>query len=288
MRITSILASGAVALAAVGGSVTAASASSAAPAHPAATSAHVRTVPRATGSVALSGPIQYVSFAAFAQTRHGRFGNHGWIDYTNFTYPAANTNVWNISGTHTLVFAGTYTHTMTVTNITPLSTDATSFSGTGYYNTDPSYTWTVSGTVNRNAVQFSILYTGTNPGYTVTGSGQIAADGSVSGTATDSNGLTLSFTMPAGSAFQVLNYRAPATCAVISRHNARFGFTIPNGAPAGLAGLPIVVKVHDGGTPGWKYDTYAAGVATSRCNGPVTQYPITSGNIVVHGQHHRR
>ena len=72
------------------------------------------------------------------------------------------------------------------------------------------------------------------------------------------------------------------TWAVIRGHNARFGFTIPKGTPAALTGLPIVVKVHDGGTPGWKYDTYAHGVATSWHNGPVTQYPITSGNIVVH------
>ena len=111
--------------------------------------------------------------------------------------------MWNISGTHPLVFAGTYAHTMTVTTVTPLSTHATRFSGTGTYS-DPSYTWTVSGTVNWNAVSFSILYTGTNGGYRVWGHGWIAADGSVSGIACDSNGLTLPFTMPAGSALQVL------------------------------------------------------------------------------------
>jgi len=266
MKIRSILASGAVALAVVGGSAVGASASS----------AHVRPVPTARGSVALSGPIQYVSFAVSA-----RPGHHGWIDYTNFTYPAADTNVWNIGGTHALVFAGTYTHSMTVTTVTPLSTHATRFSGTGTYS-DPSYTWTVSGTVNWNRISFSILYTGTNAGYRVWGHGRIAADGSVSGIARDSNRLTLPFTMPAGTAFQVLSYGAPVTWAVINGHNARFGFTIPKGTPAGLSGLHIVVKVRDGGTPGWKYDTYAHGVATSWHNGPVTQYPITSGNIVVH------
>ena len=90
----------------------------------------------------------------------------------------------------------------------------------------------------------------------------------MSGTAKDSSGQTLPFTMPAGSAFQVLSYHAAVTCAVIRGHNARFGFTIPMGEPAGLAGLPIVVKVHDGGMPGWTADTYAHGVATSWCNGP--------------------
>ncbi len=239
-------------------------------------SATSRPAPHAAGSVALSGPIQYVNFSAFAQGRH-----HGSIDYTNFTSPAGQTNVWNISGTHSLVFAGTYAHTMTVTTVTPRSTSATRFSGTGTYNADPSYTWTVSGTVRWNTVSFSILYTGTNAGYRVRGHGLIAPDGSVSGTAVDSNRQTLPFTMPAGSAFQVLSYHAAVTCAVIRGHNARFEFTIPAGEPAGLAGLPIVVKVHDGGVPGWKADTYAHGVASSWCNGPVTQYQITSGNIVV-------
>ncbi len=181
---------------------------------------------------------------------------------------------------HGLVFAGTYAHTMTVTTVTPLSTHSTRFSGTGTYNTDSSHTWTVTGTVSWNAVSFSIVYTGTNAGYRVSGHGLIAPDGSVSGTALDSNGLTLPFTMPAGSALQVLRYQAPVTWAVISGHNASFGLTIPGYAPAALAGLPIVVKVHDGG-PGYQNDTYAHGVATSWHNGPVTQYPITSGNITV-------
>ncbi len=125
------------------------------------------------------------------------------------------------------------------------------------------------------------MYTGTNAGYRVSGHGRIAADGSVSGTARDSNGLTLPFTMPAGSAFQVLSYQAPVRWAVINGHSARFGFTIPGSAPAALAGLPIVVKAHDGG-PGFMNDTYAHGVATSWHNGPVTQYQITSGNIAIH------
>jgi hypothetical protein len=118
------------------------------------------------------------------------------------------------------------------------------FSGTGVYNTDHTYTWTVNGTVNWNSIWFSIVYTGTNAGYRVSGHGWIAADGSVSGTARDSNGLTLPFTMPAGSAFQVLSYQAPVRWAVINGHSARFGFTIPSSAPAALAGLPIVVKAH--------------------------------------------
>ena len=182
MKIRSILAAGAIALAVAGGSVTAASAST----------THVPPVATATGNVALSGPIQYVSFNVSP-----RSGHHGWIDYANFTYPAAHTNVWNISGTHLLTFAGTYAHSMTVTTVTPLSTHSSLFSGTGTFNADSTYTWTVKGTVNWNSIWFSILYTGTNAGYQVSGHGWIAANGSVSGTARDSNGLTLPFTMPA-------------------------------------------------------------------------------------------
>jgi len=38
--------------------------------------------------------------------------------------------------------------------------------------------------------------------------------------------------------------------------------------------------VHDGGF-GVKHDAFGFGVATSRFNGPVTYYKITSGNIFV-------
>ena len=101
----------------------------------------------------------------------------------------------------------------------------------------------------------------------MSGRGLIAADGSVSGTATDSNGATLSFTMPADSAFEVLNYTAPVTwAAVYQNHNANFVFTIPKKAPAGLAGLCIIVKVHDGG-PGYVHDTYAHGSAQAPTTG---------------------
>src|SRR5438105_281593 len=63
--------------------------------------AHATAAPKATGDVALSGPLQYASFAAFVPSS-------GTASYTNFTYPDPGTNVWNISGTHAFVFAGTY------------------------------------------------------------------------------------------------------------------------------------------------------------------------------------
>jgi hypothetical protein len=265
MKITSILASGALALAVVGGSVATAGAASAQP----------TPVPKATGNVALAGPIQYASFSVFAG--HGRY--HGSIQYANFTVAAPRTHVWNIGNANTLTFAAgssSYTHTMTVAMVTPLSTHATKFSGTGFYTTDNTVKWTINGTVNWNAVSFTIVYTGTGAPYKVSGYGWIKPDGSVSGTARDSNSVTLSFTMPKGSAFEVFRYTAPVTFASIKGHDATFKYTIPKGMPAGLAGLHIVVKVHDGGY-NYKHDTWAHGVI----GGALTQYTITSGNILV-------
>ena len=184
--------------------------------------------------------------------------------------------MWNIGGKHPLVFTAggsTYAHTMYVTSVTPVSTTATSFTGVGTYDPNPAdYTWTVSGTVNKEHVSFKILYTGkADPGYTLTATGVIAPNGSVSGTATDSNNLTLPFTMPAGSAFQVLRFQAPVTWATIGRHDATFGFTVPR-MPVRLAGLHMIAKVHDGG-PGFTHDTYAQGVAFWGHFGKVFPYP---------------
>jgi hypothetical protein len=244
-----------------------------------ASTALARPVPTATGHVALANPSQYVNFIA----RAGHSRNHGSIDYANFTYKLPGTHVWNIGGTHPLNFTvgnDTYAHAMTVDTVTPLSTHSTLFSGTGTYVGHPDYTWTVTGKVSWNAVSFSIAYTGTDKGYTLKAHGFIARDGSVSGTATDIRGNRLTFTMDKGSAFEVLRYTAPVAWASVYRHgNATFGYTIPKWLPKDLAGLHIVVKVHDGGLV--KHDTFGFGVATSRFNGPVTYYQITSGNILV-------
>lgn len=236
---------------------------------------------QATGGIALSAPSQYVSFSAFD---YGATGDRGTVMYTNFDYPVAGTGVWNVGGTYPLVvtLGGTYTHTMTVDTVTPISPTSTRFSGTGYYNPDPSYTWTVQGMVSGSNITFDILYTGTFAGYTFDAVGTIAADGSMSGTATDSLLQSpLTWATPAGSAHEVLSYTAAVSCAVVSAPNATFVFQIPTGFP-GLSGLNVVAKVFDGGTPGTNGDTWAHGVATSPCDGPVGNYPITSGNLVVH------
>lgn len=267
-----MLATAAVAFVAVGGGIATAGAAGATP------TPIPRPAPMATGSVALSGPAQYVSFSAFPQGRY-----HGSVDYANFTVRAAHTNVWNVMGTHPLTFfvgPTKYAHTMKATSITPLSTHSTSFTGIGTFNADPThYAWTISGTVNWNAISFKIVYTGADKGYNLSGFGWIRHDGSVFGTARDSNGKVLPFTMPRGSAFQVLRFTSPVAWASVFGHGyANFGYTVPWWLPR--AGTYYLVKVHDGG-PGFQFDTFAQGVAFWRFIGPVFKYQITSGNIYV-------
>jgi len=248
-----------------------------------AASAGPMPVPKATGSVGLATPLQYASFNAFD---YGTVGDRGTVQYTNFDFPVPGTGVWDVRGTYYLdvTFGGLYRHVMTIDAIVPQSPTNTVFSGTGYYVPDPSYTWTVTGSVNGSLISFDILYTGAAAGYVFHAVGTIAPDGSMSGTATDSAGQApLTWTVPAGSVHEVFSYSAPVTCAVVSAlpaTDATFVFTIPAGIP--LAGLSVVVKVHDGGTPGTNGDTWSHGLATSTCDGPVGLYPITSGNLVVH------
>lgn len=271
MKIRSMFASGVLALAVAGGSVATAGAAAATP----------RPVPKATGSVALAiprhAPTEYTSFTAFAGP--GRY--HGSVDYANFAYkvsPRVHTNVWNIGKASSLTFfLGTtpYAHTMKVATVTPLSTHSTQFTGTG---STTGYTWKISGTVNWDKVSFVISYNEVS--YQVTATGTIHPDGSVTGTAAGTGNQALTFKMPPGSAFQVLRYTALVTSASVDarHHNASFAYTIPKWMP--FAGLPVMVKVHDGG-PGYKHDTYASGVVLPRHHVLFRYYQITSGNILV-------
>ena len=235
----------------------------------------------ATGGIALSGPSQYVSFDAFD---YGATGDRGTVAYANFEYPAAGSGVWNVAGTYPLDFVtggSTYSHSMTVATVSPMSATASKFSGTGFYVPDPSYTWTVKGSVHDATIDFVIVYTGTNAGYSVTATGTISANGSMSGTATSSTLQALTWSTPAGSVHEVLAYRANVSCADIGDTTATFVFRIPAGFP-GLSGLDVVAKVVDGGTPGTNGDVWQHGVATTACDGPTSAYPIVGGNLVVH------
>jgi hypothetical protein len=151
--------------------------------------------------------------------------------------------------------------------------DRLAFSGTGSYNGQAGATWKIAGFVDRNQLRAVIEYTGTlQPGYKVFLAGKVAADGSVAGTARSSQGQGLTFTMPTGAFASVLHYHAAIQSDQIGRHDATFRFTIPRGEPAGLAGVKVTVKVHDGGW-GRAHDTYAHGVTGT----PLSPYPITGG-----------
>lgn len=235
---------------------------------------------QATGGIRMAGPLQYAAFNAFD---YGATGDRGTVNYTNFEYPVAGTGVWHVGGTYPLIvtYGGLWAHTMTVDSVIPVSPTATKFSGTGVYDGDASYTWTVRGGVAGSAIWFDLTYTGTLAGYVFSAVGTIAPDGSMSGTATDTLGQSpLTWAVPAGSVHEVFSYTASVSCAVISGADATFVFEIPAGVP--YAGTAVVAKIHDGGTPATNGDTWAHGVATSACDGPVGLYAITGGNLVVH------
>jgi len=101
------------------------------------------------------------------------------------------TGVWAFN--FVVAGGGVYPHTMIISSF---NSRTGAFSGTGYYNVDPTYTWTVTGIESGNTLTltFSILYTGTGAGYTVNAAGTIASSTSMSGTATDSNSLSSTWT----------------------------------------------------------------------------------------------
>ena len=96
----------------------------------------------------------------------------------------------NLVGTHKLAFTctsgctGIWGHTMSVTSLD----QSGNFSGTGYYDGDRRHTWNVTGRLLGDTVNFKIVYTGKNPGYTSTNSGKISSNGTMAGKGFSSTG----------------------------------------------------------------------------------------------------
>jgi hypothetical protein len=233
-----------------------------------------KPLPRvAAGSVELGTPLQYEQFLAL----QGFGRNHGYVDYTNWTYADPGSGVWAPAGETTggvsapipLNFTyqnSPYAHTLNGgLTLTALSPDKLAFSGTGSY---PGITWKISGQVNDSRFHATIAYDGSS--YKVVMNGRIASNGSVSGTARSNQRQALTFTMPAGSFVSVLHYVAPIHSDQVQRHDATFQFTIPAGHV--LAGTKVTVRVHDGGR-GPAHDTYAHGVTGTT----LYPYPIIGG-----------
>ena len=227
------------------------------------------TAPHLTGSVVLSGPAQFESLNNIG-------GPSGSVSYTNFTYPSPGSGVWSLNNAE-IDFGyqgGNYPHHLTVTGINVTGLNSYTFTGTGSYDNDTSYTWNATGSVTGNQLSMHIVYTGTEAGYYLDFTGTINPDGSVTGTSfSDSLGRTLTVAMPAGSLFEVLSYTAPVSNVTLNSAtgDGSFSFVIPQGTS--LAGTQVQVNVHDGGNPGRGHDSYAH-------NG--TSYPITGGNLTVH------
>lgn len=91
---------------------------------------------------------------------------------------------WDIKGTWTWNYyygGGTYTHTMIIDTFDTVTGD---FSGHGFYNPNPSYTWDIIGTVDGDNIDFYIDYTGLNPSYYIDATGTIDSSTQMSGDAT--------------------------------------------------------------------------------------------------------
>jgi hypothetical protein len=224
----------------------------------------------ATGGVWLSAPSQLVEFNAFD---YGQAGDRGTISYTNFEAASPGSGAWlPVAGTYALTTAlgGTpYLHTMTVEAVTIISRTNVTFSGTGFYVADPSYTWTVTGSIVDGVVTFHIVYTGTGAGYTFDATGAAAT---MSGTGTDSLLQTpLTWSLPATFAHEVLSYTAPLTSVNVLETTASFVYTIPVGNP--YSGVVVTMAMTDGGSPGAGHDAF------SIFGSP---YTIIGGNLVVH------
>lgn len=123
---------------------------------------------------------------------------------SNIAMPAFAAPNWDLNAPRNIDFdcGGIYSHSLETVSQNPDGT----FTGTGYYLADNSYTWNISGDIEGDNITFQLVYTGTNSGYTLNGNGTIAIDGSISGT-TDGNCST--FTMPEDSADEIDNTPTP-------------------------------------------------------------------------------
>jgi hypothetical protein len=118
---------------------------------------------------------------------------------------ASATPAWNVVSSYTIEFtctsgcSGVFPHTMNVATMDPVTGD---FTGTGFFNPDPTITWDVTGNVNGSAITYQIVYNNVNAGYTVNGVGTISSTGTLSGTATGP-GQTFTWQTTTGAAVEL-------------------------------------------------------------------------------------
>jgi hypothetical protein len=102
------------------------------------------------------------------------------------------TPAWNPVGLYVINFgcASCVPHNITITTYNPYTGI---FSGYGAYALNPAFTWTVSGSLVGTHVTMHILYTGQDAGYYINLTGAVAANGTMSGSATDASGDTFTW-----------------------------------------------------------------------------------------------
>jgi hypothetical protein len=255
----------------------------------AAGAAQAGSVQKATGSIVMSNPKQAIDFAAFeGQTK-------GSVTYTNFEYADPGSGVWVPGATFNVDFgvdpslAIVSTYEFAVDSVTPLSPTSLAFSGSGVQQSGP-WHGPFTGKITGSTISFTLQEINGAENYTLNETGAIDATGAVAGTWTDNygGGRTGTFSI-ADVGDEVFSFTTTPTCVVVNAttKTAKFGYTIPAGAPAELAGKPVAVKVTDGGSSG-VYDTYEHNFATGQnsclpAGGAYQpQYPITAGNLTVH------
>lgn len=254
---------------------------------------------KATGSVVSSYPFA-IDFAVFEEPMKGN------LTYTDFVQADPGSGMWKQDDA-TIVLAVEYlgapagSHVLNIESWTVVSPTKITFSGTGYAG--GGWTTAFEGSIVGDLFTVTMKVYGNGYGeagdvlgpITTWWSGAIAAGGIVDGTWHDdwplADGVaSRGGTFDATNEFhEVFSFSADVTCVRVKPDldRAKFGYTIPADAPAGLAGQSVVVKVIDGGSPGTQ-DTYmhnfALGEGSCQPVGDAyVQYTIVAGNLTVHG-----
>ncbi len=159
---------------------------------------------------------------------------------------------------------GTYAHSMTVDSF---NQNTGSFTATGSYIPDPTYTWTANGTTTVNsdatgAITFHAIYTGSNAGYTIDAIGTIANDGTLSGTAVSSAGQTFTWTMDK-KAKPIATFADASSCVGFTgfKNMTLIGSGTLKGQHAPDARLDGSIWAND--TFNWNLNVYQIGTSTS-------------------------
>ena len=259
--------------------------------------------------------------AAPAPKATGSIGYTAYSDVQrNLTFNAiqANTNTcgtfWNVTPTTQLTFFLTGSSTPFTHHVT-LTQNGQTVGGSGGYPLEggvDTFHWNItSGSLIGSALSLTAAYDFGAPGTTMTISGTVNADGSITGSWSDNYGggtRTGTFTSPAGSATATVSYCGKGTAyysdaagnwylvnvTTVSVSGADAWFAGPVVAGNVGAGQWLFVKVHDGGEPGYLVDkawgsftdqaTATSGVAghLTPADGGATGFAITSGNLQVH------